>query len=175
MVTSRLSRTLVHRVRLGLLGLIVLGLGWVLLQAFINSAVLTRHPCTNSPQPLGVPWSGYAVFGALGAFCLGALVGYWRHASGLGGAPLSSPGRADGVVHVALAVFFLTAVVLLGYETWAEWDPATRWPITAFVRCADRNSFPYALATAATVSFLLGQWLWHPWEAEAPTKEDGDA
>lgn len=98
MVKSDLSRTLVHRVRLGLLTLIVLGLGWVMLQAFINITVLRSHPCTNSPQPLGVPWSGYAVFGALGAFCVGALVGYWRHVSGLAETASHTHGRADGVV-----------------------------------------------------------------------------
>ena len=163
-MTSQPSRDAVHYLRLVLLGAAIVGLGYVLFVAVANYAILTRRPCGNGVEPLGVPTSGYFVFGSLGAFWLGALVGRWRHFSGLAG---ELPPKRDWtrvVVHFAVALFFMLAVVLLAYEAWAEWDPLNRWPITSFVRCADRTHTPYAMGTAFALLFLLGQWLWHPWD-----------
>lgn len=165
MVTSPRSQDLVHYLRLVLLAVAVIGLGYVLFVAIANYTVLTRRPCPNQAEPLGVPWSGYFIFGSLGAFCLGALIGYWRHASGLGADVPVERDWSAVAVQVVLTVFFVLGVVLLVYEMWAEWDPLVRWPITSFVRCADRNQTIPSLATAGAVSFLLGQWLWRAWEA----------
>ena len=162
-MTATRSQNAVHYLRLALLGAAIAGLADVLFEAVTNYAILTRQPCQNGVEPLGVPTSGYFVFGSLGAFCLGGLLGRWRHFSGL--VIREDPVEHDWtrvVVQVVLTAFFTLAVVLLAYETWAEWDPATRWPITAFVRCADHNHTLHALGTTGAVSFLLGNWLWHP-------------
>jgi len=151
-------------VRLALLAAVIVGLGLVLVDALANAAALTRRPCANAAEPLGVPTSALFVFGALGAFCLGGLLSHWPASLGPAGGEVTPERRGVAVaVHVSLAVFFTLGVVLVAYETWAEWDPATRWPITSFVRCADRTHTPTSLATAVAVSFLLGKWLWHPW------------
>jgi len=163
-VTSRPSRDAVHYLRLVLLGAAIVGLGYVFFVAVANYAILTRRPCANGVEPLGVPTSGIFVFGSLISFWIGALVGRWRHFSGLAG---ELPPKRDWtrfVVHFALALFFTLAVVLLAYEAWAEWDPLARWPITSFVRCVDHNQTLYALGTTCALLFLLGQWQWHPWD-----------
>jgi len=164
MVTSRRSQDAVHYLRLVSLGAAIVGLGYVWFVAFANDAILTRRPCAVEVEPLPAPTSGLFVFGSLASFWIGALIGRWRHLSGLAG---ELPPKRDWtrfVVHFLLALFFALAVVLLAYEAWAEWDPLARWPITSFVRCVGRNQTLYALGTTCALLFLLGQWLWHPWD-----------
>lgn len=163
-MTSAPSRDLLHWLRLVVLSVAVIGLGYVLLQAVLHADILSKQPCSNPVQPLGSPWAGVFVFAALGLFSAGALLGHWRHAALVGEGGDCRDGRGTIVVHVALGAFFVLAVVLLAYETWAVWDQ-DRWPITSFVRCANRNHTVAALATSGAVAFLLGQWLWHPWDS----------
>src|SRR2546430_3525704 len=61
LVTSRPSRDAVHYLRLVLLGAAIVGLGYVLFVAVANYAILTRRPCANGVEPLGVPTSGIFV------------------------------------------------------------------------------------------------------------------
>jgi len=141
--------------------------------AAVGTHLLATLPCQNNADPLGRPASTLFILGSVGAFILGHVLGRHRdfsreeHLLPLAGAPLEyRPGRdaASLALHVALSLLLLLMVALLAYETWAFWlpDPSPRWPITSFIRCADRTHTIPALAATWVVVFLAGHWLWHP-------------
>jgi len=161
-----------------LLRLVLLGGAAAALLGFAGWAAIATHllatlPCQNNSDPLGRPASTLFILGAFGAFALGHVLGHHRdfrreeHLLPLAGTPPVVGRRRDRtslLLHLALSLFLLVVVVLLTYETWAFWlpDPSPRWPITSFVRCADRTHTVPTLAAAWLVAFLTGHWLWHP-------------
>jgi hypothetical protein len=72
--------------------------------------------------------------------------------------------RGALIAHIALAAFFAAGVGALGYETVGVWsdNPWHFQPITHFVRCAKNANWQLTMLVAATVSFLVGHWLWFP-------------
>jgi hypothetical protein len=159
--------------RLVLLGGAAAGLLGAAVWAAAGTHLLATLPCQNNSDPLGRPTSTLFVLGSVGAFILGHVLGYHRdfrreeHLLPLAGARLEYRPRRDGTslaLHLAVSLFLLSVVALLAYETWAFWlpDPSPRWPITSFVRCADRTHTVPTLIVAWVVMFLAGHWLWHP-------------
>jgi hypothetical protein len=159
--------------RLVLLGGTAAALLGIAVWAAVGTRLLAANPCQNNADPLGRPTSTLFILGAVGAFVLGHVLGHHRdfrseqHLLPLVGAPLEHSPRRDRtslLLHAALSLFLLLVVAMLAYETWAFWlpDPSPRWPITSFVRCADRTHTIPTLGAAWLVSFLAGHWLWHP-------------
>jgi len=177
-VGQRLRSASGRALRLGLLGGASLVLLGVAVWAAVGTHLLATLPCQNNADPLGRPTSTLFVLGSIGAFIIGHVLGYhrdFRHEYRLlplVGERIKRRPRRDGTslaLHVSLTVFLLVLVAVLAYETWAFWlpDPSPRWPITSFVRCADRTHTIPTLGAAWLASFLAGHWLWHPLRTRA--------
>jgi hypothetical protein len=172
-VNPRLRSTAGRGLRLVLLGGTAAALLGVAVWAAAGTHLLALHPCQNNADPLGRPTSTLFILGAVGTFVLGHVLGLHRdfcheeHLLPLAGAPIEHRPRGDRtalLLHAALSLFLLLVVAMLAYETWAFWlpDPSPRWPITSFVRCADRTHTIPTLGAVWLASFLAGHWLWHP-------------
>jgi hypothetical protein len=159
--------------RLVLLGGTAAALLGAAVWAAVGTHLLAALPCQNNADPLGRPASTLFILGAFGAFAAGHVLGHHRdfgneeHLLPPAGAPIEHRPRRDRtslLMHAVVSLFLLVVVAALAYETWAFWlpDPSPRWPITSFVRCADRTHTVPTLGAAWLVSFLVGHWLWHP-------------
>jgi len=159
--------------RLALLGGTAAALLGAAVWAAVGTHLLATLPCQNNAEPLGRPTSTLFILGAFGAFVAGHVLGHHRDFGReedllpLAGAPVERAPRRDRtslILHGALSLFLLVVIASLAYEAWAFWlpDPSPRWPITSFVRCADRTHTVPTLAAAWLIAFLVGHWLWHP-------------
>ena len=159
--------------RLVLLGGTAAALLGAAVWAAAGTHLLATLPCQNNADPLGRPASTLFILGAFGAFIAGHVLGHHRDFGReerllpLAGTPVErapSRDRTSLALHGALSLFLLVVIAALAYEAWAFWlpDPTPRWPITSFVRCADRTHTVPTLVAAWLVAFLVGHWLWHP-------------
>lgn len=110
-------------------------------------------PPTHGPIP-GAVMAGAAVV----SFFVGGLVAGWR-VRAAGAAPYVA---GDVAVHAVLAIGLAAVAVALGYETFALAHPASAWPITYYVRCANVIAPGWSLLGLAATSGLFGHWFWQP-------------
>jgi hypothetical protein len=121
------------------------------------TSTVTSSPCGAVPPVHGLIPSSVLAGAAIVSFVIGGAVGAWRTAA----AGVSESETADVAVHAVLVLLLAVTVVALGYETFALATSAV-WPITFFVRCADVVAPWWTLLGLASVSGLLGHWLWQP-------------
>lgn len=121
------------------------------------TSVVATSPCGAVPPAHGLVPGAVLAGAAFGSFVAGGFVGAWRTAAA--GETESESG--DLAVHAVLVLFLAVTVVLLGYETFALAVPGV-WPITYYIRCADVVAPWWTLFGLASISGLLGHWLWRP-------------
>lgn len=74
------------------------------------------------------------------------------------------------ITYGVLVIFYASGLLAIAYETYALWPGANAPPITSLMRCARNADVGWTIVVAATVSFLVGHWLWPPRESG----EDGN-
>ncbi len=135
---------------LAILGLAVL----YVFDAFAGRAVFT---CQTYNTP---PWGIFDVLGCGVAFVLGSILTERRKTAGR---RLDlAHAKQSLAVRVALPAFVLCLVLFLGYETLAYTRPDRWQPVTTYIRCTVVNAPTIPVLVSLAVSFLLGQWFWHP-------------
>ena len=130
--------------------------GALFVRVLLTSA-LTSSPCGTVPPVHGVIPGGVLAGAAFGSFVIGGFVGAWRTAA----AGAQETESADVAVHAVLLLLLAVTVVALAYETFAL-ATGSVWPITFYVRCANVVAPWWTLVGLASVSGLLGHWLWQP-------------
>jgi hypothetical protein len=109
--------------------------------------------------PTGVELATVSVIG----FVVGRLIGYLRKSRYTGPITLTGKTGNDPVVGLALAAFLVLATFLLGYETYAVFQPSGNPPpITSYVRCAAADNPWVSEGAAFIIGLLLGNWIWYP-------------
>ena len=121
------------------------------------TATLTTSPCGAVPPVHGLIPGGLLAATAFGSFVAGGFVGAWRTAA----AGQAESESADVAIHAVLVVVLAVTVISLAYETFALAVPGF-WPLTYYIRCADDVAPWWTLLGLASVSGLLGHWLWRP-------------
>jgi hypothetical protein len=149
--------------------LILQGLLIVILAALlVYAAILVIHgdltQCEKQTagSRTGVLLAGFALAGFVG----GRILGYFRklihEAPPRVGATRTRPA---GLVQGFLLLFLIGTTILLGYETYAVFQPNGNPPaITTYVRCAAAAGGWVAGLAATLIGLLLGSWLWYPTE-----------
>jgi len=154
-------------------GVLVYALG----SAFTYTATHPGPACSNPPALAADPPQWIVVLCCLAAFAAGHLSGRWQQVdpqhlpAAMPAAVTETEQRQRGrqvlVIEGLLLVFLIEILALLVFEVVAL--SSGRWPITLYVRCAyNAAGWPTTLG-AASVTFLLGRWLWLPRRSSAET------
>ncbi len=166
-MTSR-APELTRWASLGLLlvagGLLAYALG----SAFAYTATHPGPPCSNPPALAADPPQLVVVLFCLAGFAAGHLTARWQHVDPRHLPAAAAEDEAEQrrrvrqvlLIQTLLLVFLLEILALLVFEVVAL--SSNRWPITFYVRCAyNAAGWPTTLA-AASITSLLGRWLWLP-------------
>jgi hypothetical protein len=138
----------------------------LVLFAIAAQHLLTAHgpvcsatfPARRSEYP-----SWYFVFAGMGAFVAGSLTSQYQIRHGkrsqdeLGKGQWKSP-TAIVTVNVGVGLFLLLVTILMGIEAWTLGHGV--WPITYYVRCANDAGPVISLIGMASLSFIIGRWMW---------------
>jgi hypothetical protein len=147
-------------------------LAYALGSALAYTATHSGPPCSNPPALAADPPQLVVVLFCVVAFAAGHLTARWQHVDPRHLAPTPADDKEEDeaeqrrrvrqmlLIQALLLVFLLEILALLVFEVVTL--SSNQWPITFYVRCAyNAAGWPTTLA-AASITFLLGRWLWLP-------------